>query len=78
VLDSPHNSATGASSSARPLLLTESPTAVGTSLTTFLKVTGHTGIDTSSAKTITGLTVLGGTLAVSTAVVAAMQTYLGH
>ncbi|MHB1920356.1 MAG: cell wall-binding repeat-containing protein, partial [Acidimicrobiales bacterium] len=77
VLDSPHNSATGASS-ARPLLLTESPTVVGTSLTTFLKLTGHTGIDASTAKTITGLTVLGGKLAVSTAVVAAMQTDLGH
>ncbi len=78
VLDSPHNTATGTSSSARPLLLTESPTVVGTYLTTFLKVTGHAGIDASSAKTITGLTVLGGTLAVSTAVVTQMQTALGH
>ena len=78
VLDSPHNSATGTSSSARPLLLTESPTVVGTSLTTFLKVTGHTGIGKTTAKAITGLTVLGGTLAVSTATVKAMQTDLGH
>ncbi|MHB1554716.1 MAG: cell wall-binding repeat-containing protein [Acidimicrobiales bacterium] len=77
VLDSPHNTATGASS-ARPLLLTESPTVVGSSLTTFLKLTGHTGIDGVTAKTITGLTVLGGKLAVSTATVKAMQTDLGQ
>jgi putative cell wall-binding protein len=76
VLDSPHNSATGAG--VRPLLLTESPTVVGTHLTTFLEVTGHTGIDGTRGKTVTSLTVLGGTLAVSTAAVAEMQTDLNH
>ena len=76
VLDSPHNTATGAGT--RPLLLTESPTTIGTYLTTFLEVTGHSGIDATSAKTVSALTVLGGNLAVSTAVVAQMQTDLGH
>ena len=78
VLDSPHNAATGASSAARPLLLTESPSVVGAYLTAFLKVTGHTGIDKTVAKTITTLTVLGGTLAVAPSVVSAMHTDLGH
>jgi putative cell wall-binding protein len=76
VLDSPHNTATGAGT--RPLLLTESPTTIGTYLTTFLKVTCHTGIDGTPAKTVNALTVLGGTLAVTTAAVASMQTDLSH
>ena len=76
VLDGPHNTATGAGT--RPLLLTESPTTIGTYLTTFLKVTGHSGIDATSAKTVSAVTVLGGTLAVSTAVLASMQTDLSH
>jgi putative cell wall-binding protein len=78
LLDGPHNTATGAAGTVRPLLLTESPTTAGTSLTTFLKVTGHTGIEKTTAKTITSLTILGGPLAVSTAVVTQMQTALAH
>jgi putative cell wall-binding protein len=78
VLDSPHNTATGPPGTVRPLLLTESPTTVGTYLTTFLKVTCHTGINGTKAKTVNALTILGGTLAVTTAVVVAMQTDLAH
>ncbi len=77
VLDSAHNSTAGPTGTARPLLLTETPTVVGTYLTTFLKVTGHTGIGKTPAKTITALTVLGGPLAVSTGAIAAMETALG-
>jgi N-acetylmuramoyl-L-alanine amidase len=76
VLDSPHNSSTGPSSSARPLLLIESPTTVGSYQTTFLTLTGHGGIDGTPAKTVRALTVLGGPLAVSTASITAMQTDL--
>ncbi len=78
LLDGPHNTATGAAGTVRPLLLTESPTAAGASITTFLKVTGRTGIGKTAAKTITSLTILGGPLAVSTAVVTQMQTALAH
>ena len=78
VLDSPHNTATGAPGTVRPLLLTASPAAVGPYLTTFLKVSGHGGINGTAVKTITGLTVLGGQLAVSTAAIASMQTDLSH
>ncbi|MGH8988790.1 MAG: hypothetical protein ACRDXC_09380, partial [Acidimicrobiales bacterium] len=78
VLDSPINAATGAPGSARPILLTETPSVVGTFLTAFLKVTGHTGIGKTAAKSITALTVLGGPLAVTTAVVTQMQTDLAH
>lgn len=76
VLDSRHNTATG--TGVRPLLLTESPTVVGTYLTTFLKVTGHTGIDKTTTKTITNFAVLGGPLAVSTTSITAMETDLSH
>lgn len=75
VLESTTNSATGAVHP-RPLLLTETPTVVGTYLTTFLKITGHTGIDGNGAKKITAFTVLGGPLAVSPAAIAAMETDL--
>jgi large repetitive protein len=78
VLDSPHNTATGAAGTARPLLLTETPTVVGTFLTAFLKTTGNKGIDGTAAKTITSFTVLGGPLALTTATVAQMQTDLAH
>ncbi len=78
VLENPHNTTTGASGTARPLLLTESPTTVGTYLITFLKVTGHTGIDKTASKTITALTILGGTLAVSATEVTQMETALSH
>lgn len=78
VLDNPHNTATGPAGTVRPLLLTESPTTLGTYLTTFLKVTGHTGIDKTAAKTITSLTILGGPLAVSPAEISAMQTDLSN
>ena len=76
VLDSPHNAATGGPGTARPLLLTETPTVVGTYLTTFLTTTGATGIGGTTTKTLTFLSVLGGPLALSTAAVAAMQADL--
>ncbi len=78
VLDSPHSIATGSSGTARPLLLTKSPASLGASLTKFLEVTGHTGVDRIASKTITGLTVLGGPKAVSTSEIAAIQTDLAH
>ncbi len=78
VLDNPQNTATGPSGAGRPLLLTQEPTVVGSSLTTFLKVTGHSGLDETASKTITTLTVLGGPLVVSTAEISAMQTDLRH
>ena len=78
VLDNPNNLATGPSGSARPLLLTEKPTLVGGYLTTFLKVTGHTGLDSTASKTIRRLTVLGGPLALNAAEISAMQTDLSH
>ena len=76
VLENAHNTQTGAPGTTRPLLLTENPTTVGTYLTTFLKVTGHTGIDGKAGATVTALTVLGGRLAVSTAEISAMQADL--
>jgi putative cell wall-binding protein len=78
VLENPKNTATGTAGAGRPLLLTESPTALGTYLVTFLKVTGHTGIDAISTKTIADVTNLGGTKAVSPAEIAAMETDLSH
>lgn len=62
-----------------PLLLTESPTILGSSLTGFLTASGAsgTGIDTRATCRITALVVLGGPLAVSTAAVAAMVADLG-
>lgn len=78
VLDNPHNTATGPAGTVRPLLLTQNPTTLGTYLTTFLKVTGHTGIDKTASKTITSLTILGGPLAVSPAEISAMQTDLSN
>ncbi len=78
VLENAHNTTTGPPGTARPLLLTETPTTAGTFLTTFLKVTGHTGIDKTASKAITSLTVLGGTLAVSTGVVTSLETDLSH
>jgi hypothetical protein len=76
VLENTHNKATGTPPKPHPLLLTESPTVVGPYLTTFLKTTGHTGIDGNTAKKITDITVLGGPLAVSTSTIAAMQADL--
>ena len=78
VLENHHNTSTGSSGTARPLLLTENSTVIGTYLGTFLKVTGHTGIDGTTAKTVTGLTVLGGPLAISSAEIASMETDLTH
>jgi parallel beta-helix repeat protein len=78
VLENTLNTSTGAAGTARPLLLTENPTTIGTYLTTFLKVTGHTGVGGTKAKTITTFTVLGGPLAVSTPSIVAMETYLIH
>ncbi len=77
-LENAKNTGTHTPGAGRPLLLTENPTTVGTSLTAFLKVTGHTGIDRIKTKTVTDLTVLGGPKAVSTTVIAAMQTDLAH
>lgn len=76
VLENAANATTGAAGTKRPLLLTESPTVVGTYLTTFLKIAGKTGIDTTAGKKVTSLTILGGPLAVSPAVVSEMQTDL--
>lgn len=76
VLDGPHNTATG--TGVRPLLLTENPIVLGTSLVTFLKNTGHTGIDGTPSKKVTNLTILGGPLAVSTTEISAMVTDLSH
>jgi putative cell wall-binding protein len=59
-----------------PLLLTTSPTAVGTYLTGFLKASGRSskGVDTAgTAGKIENLTVFGGPSAVTTAVVSQMQ-----
>ena len=77
VLDSPKNTATGPQGSARPLLLTETPSVVGTFITAFLKTTGTKGIGGTSTKTLTALTALGGPLALSTAALAAMEADLG-
>ncbi|MGH8988682.1 MAG: cell wall-binding repeat-containing protein, partial [Acidimicrobiales bacterium] len=73
VLENKHNIATGPFGSARPLLLTESPRVIGTYLTKFLKITGHSGIDKLAAKKVTSLTILGGPLAVSTSVITGME-----
>ncbi len=54
-----------------PMLLTESPTSVGSDLTAFLEEAGVDGIDGDGTR-VTRLTVLGGPLALSTAVVDAM------
>jgi putative cell wall-binding protein len=62
-----------ASGAPEPLLLTLDPSTVGTSLTDFLRAAGRTGIGGS---VVTGLTVLGGTLAVTEAAVVAMETAL--
>jgi len=78
VLDDTHNTATGPSGSARPLLLTEGPTTVGTYLAGFLETTGHTGIRGTGHKQLRAITVLGGPLAVTTATVAAMRTDLSR
>ncbi|MDA8312602.1 MAG: cell wall-binding repeat-containing protein [Actinomycetota bacterium] len=78
VLENVHNVTTGIAGTARPLLLTETPTLVGTYLSTFLAVTGHTGIDGTTGKTIIGLVILGGPLAVTTATVTAMQADLSR
>lgn len=62
-----------------PLLLTESPTTVGSSLTAFLMASGASGagVDRRATCRITALVVLGGPLAVSTAAVVAMVADLG-
>ncbi len=78
VLENAHNTATGVFTTGRPLLLTESPTEVGTALTTFLETTGHSGMDGIAGKTISELTILGGKLALSTKVVTAIETDLSH
>lgn len=57
-----------------PVLLTESPTAVGQYLTAFLKDQAKTGIDGQGAtRRVRALTVCGGTLAVSPAVYSQME-----
>ncbi len=58
-----------------PLLLTTSPTKVGTATTAFLKASGASGkgVNTDKAATISSLTIFGGPLAVSPAVIAAME-----
>ncbi len=54
-----------------PMLLAESPTSVGSDLTAFLEEAGADGIDGDGTR-VTRITVLGGPLALSTAVVDAM------
>ena len=62
-----------------PLVLTESPTVLGSSLTAFVKAGGATGAGIGATHVkVTALTVLGGPLAVSTALVAQMRTDLAH
>jgi putative cell wall-binding protein len=78
VLENSHNTSTGAATTARPLLLTVTPTSVGTALNTFFLYTGHTGIGKTAKKTVTALTILGGPLAVSTVAVSTMETDLSH
>ena len=77
VLENARNATTGAPGAPRPLLFTESPTTLGPALTAFLRSAGAAGpgIGTDHEK-VTALTVLGGPLAVSTAVVAKMRTDL--
>jgi putative cell wall-binding protein len=58
-----------------PMLLTESPTSVGTYLTSFLEGAGSKGID-SDGVPVGALTILGGPLAVSTSVVSDMEADL--
>lgn len=77
VLDNSHNAATGPAGTVRPLLLTENSTTVGAYLATFLEEAGHTGFGGTDT-TITGLTILGGTLAVTPRAVTAMGTDLSH
>jgi putative cell wall-binding protein len=64
-----HGGATGAGP--EPLLLTESPTSVGSALTSFLEEAGSKGVDGDGAR-VTSLTVLGGPLALTTTVVSIM------
>jgi putative cell wall-binding protein len=78
VLENAHNGTTGPAGAGRPLLLTESPTVIGSYLTTFLEVTGHSGITGTGEKTIRDLTVLGGPLALTTATVSGMLSDLSH
>ncbi len=68
-----HGGATGAGP--EPLLLTESPTSVGSYLASFLVDAGSRGIDDDGAR-VTSLTVLGGPLALSTPVVSSMEADL--
>ena len=77
VLDSPLNAATGPKGSARPLLLTESPTTPGSFLTAFFTAAGEKGIDGRAAQTVTSFSILGGPLALSTTSLAAMKADLG-
>ncbi|HTX62046.1 MAG TPA: cell wall-binding repeat-containing protein, partial [Acidimicrobiales bacterium] len=76
VLDGARNTATGPVGTVRPLLLTEDPTTLGAYLSTFLKLTGHAGVDKTKTKSFTSLSILGGPLAVSTAAISAMETDL--
>ncbi len=64
-----HGGATGIGP--EPMLLTESPTSVGSYLASFLAGAGSRGIDGDGTK-VTSLTVLGGPLALSTSVVSSM------
>ncbi|HTX63696.1 MAG TPA: cell wall-binding repeat-containing protein, partial [Acidimicrobiales bacterium] len=58
-----------------PVLLTESPTTVGSYLTSFLLAAGSSGIDDDGSR-VTSLTVLGGPLALTTSVVGSMEADL--
>lgn len=60
-----------------PLLLTENPTTVGTYLKDFLQAAGKTTGIATDGKKVSSLAILGGTLAITTKTVAAMQADLG-
>ncbi len=68
-----HGGTTG--SGPEPMLLTETPTGAGSYLTAFLREAGSSGIDDDGAR-VTLLTVLGGPLAISTAVVSSLESDL--
>lgn len=76
VLENRHDALVGPGRGGIPLLLTESPTVLGAPLGAFLSTTGRRGVGGASTKAITAVTVVGGPLAVSPALVGAIRTDL--
>lgn len=68
---------TGYYTYAMPLLLTQSPSAVGAPLTTFLKAYGASGTTGTIKDTITSLNFLGGPLSITPTEINAMETDIG-